>query len=296
MGTPTQLPYPPTPRTTPRRGDASAHRRDRRTAARRARRSGRAPIVKMSRRIPPTPVAAPWYGSTALGWLWLSILNATARPSPIEMTPAFSPGPRRRPRPPVGQRPEQRLRLLLYEQCSLHMTLNIASSRSLGSRAEPVADGDELLVRDAETAMERLRIRRRRPGAVIIAGHRGSDRRRTTAGPRPAGARGRRLDERADDRRPVVGAEDRLGRALRVRHQAGDVAGRVAHARRSRGASRSGSRGRPGRQPGAVGVDVAEEHVRRRARARRASARPRSSSPRRAPRASAAAAAPRRRG
>ena len=29
--------------------------------------TGRAPMVKMSRRIPPTPVAAPWKGSTALG-------------------------------------------------------------------------------------------------------------------------------------------------------------------------------------------------------------------------------------
>ena len=29
--------------------------------------SGRAPIVKMSRMIPPTPVAAPWNGSIALG-------------------------------------------------------------------------------------------------------------------------------------------------------------------------------------------------------------------------------------
>ncbi len=28
---------------------------------------GRAPIVNTSRRIPPTPVAAPWYGSTADG-------------------------------------------------------------------------------------------------------------------------------------------------------------------------------------------------------------------------------------
>jgi hypothetical protein len=28
---------------------------------------GRAPMVKMSRMIPPTPVAAPWNGSTALG-------------------------------------------------------------------------------------------------------------------------------------------------------------------------------------------------------------------------------------
>ena len=29
--------------------------------------TGRAPIVKMSRMIPPTPVAAPWNGSMALG-------------------------------------------------------------------------------------------------------------------------------------------------------------------------------------------------------------------------------------
>ena len=30
--------------------------------------------------MPPTPVAAPWNGSTAEGWLWLSTLNATASP------------------------------------------------------------------------------------------------------------------------------------------------------------------------------------------------------------------------
>ena len=41
---------------------------------------GRAPIVKMSRRMPPTPVAAPWNGSTALGWLWLSTLMTTGEP------------------------------------------------------------------------------------------------------------------------------------------------------------------------------------------------------------------------
>ncbi len=28
-----------------------------------------------------------------LGWLWLSILKIAARPSPMSMTPAFSPGP-----------------------------------------------------------------------------------------------------------------------------------------------------------------------------------------------------------
>ena len=54
---------------------------------------GRAPMVNTSRRMPPTPVAAPWYGSMKLGWLWLSILNTAARPSPISTTPAFSPGP-----------------------------------------------------------------------------------------------------------------------------------------------------------------------------------------------------------
>ena len=36
---------------------------------------GRAPIVKMSRMMPPTPVAAPWYGSMNDGWLCDSILN-----------------------------------------------------------------------------------------------------------------------------------------------------------------------------------------------------------------------------
>ena len=41
---------------------------------------GRAPIAKMSRRIPPTPVAAPWNGSTALGWLCDSTLNAHRQP------------------------------------------------------------------------------------------------------------------------------------------------------------------------------------------------------------------------
>ncbi len=50
-------------------------------------------MVKMSRTMPPTPVAAPWKGSTADGWLWLSIRRATAIPSPTSTTPAPSPGP-----------------------------------------------------------------------------------------------------------------------------------------------------------------------------------------------------------
>ena len=40
--------------------------------------------------MPPTPVAAPWKGSMAEGWLWDSILNTTAKPSPMSTAPAFS--------------------------------------------------------------------------------------------------------------------------------------------------------------------------------------------------------------
>ena len=66
---------------------------------------GRAPIAMMSRTIPPTPVAAPSKGSTAEGWLWLSILSATAMPSPTSTTPAFSPGPWSTRSPVVGNPP-----------------------------------------------------------------------------------------------------------------------------------------------------------------------------------------------
>ena len=99
VGMPMQLPYPAIPRTTPStkcfmRGAARSPNRSEFKDA-----IGRAPIVKMSRRIPPTPVAAPWYGSMKEGWLCDSILNATARPSPMSTTPAFSPGPCRHARP-----------------------------------------------------------------------------------------------------------------------------------------------------------------------------------------------------
>ncbi len=63
---------------------------------------GRAPIANTSRRIPPTPVAAPWKGSTALGWLCDSTLNAQTRPPPTSTAPAFSPGPMTTWGPVVG--------------------------------------------------------------------------------------------------------------------------------------------------------------------------------------------------
>ena len=65
---------------------------------------GRAPIATMSRRMPPIPVAAPWNGSTADGWLCDSTLNVTAVPSPRSSTPAFPPGPPSTRSPAEGSR------------------------------------------------------------------------------------------------------------------------------------------------------------------------------------------------
>src|SRR5258708_3494281 len=55
--------------------------------------TGRAPMARMSRTIPPTPVAAPWKGSTYDGGLCDSSLNVTAYPWPMSTTPAFWPIP-----------------------------------------------------------------------------------------------------------------------------------------------------------------------------------------------------------
>src|SRR5919106_1209896 len=95
--------------------------------------TGRAPIAATSRRMPPTPVAAPWNGSTAEGWLWLSTLNATASPSPRSSTPAFSPGPCSTRSPSLGSR-FSRSAECLYPQCSDQRSEKTASSKSLGSR------------------------------------------------------------------------------------------------------------------------------------------------------------------
>ena len=60
VGTPTELPYPEIPETTPstsqrlRASSSSPKKRGSITAR------GRAPMEKTSRRMPPTPVAAPW--------------------------------------------------------------------------------------------------------------------------------------------------------------------------------------------------------------------------------------------
>ena len=102
VGTPTAFPYPAIPATTPpaRKRLFTSVSGPKRSGSRSA--IGRAPIVKMSRMMPPTPVAAPWRGSMNEGWLWLSILKTMARPSPMSTTPAFSPGPCRMHGPWVG--------------------------------------------------------------------------------------------------------------------------------------------------------------------------------------------------
>ena len=90
---------------------------------------GRAPIAKISLTIPPTPVAAPSYGSMAEGWLCDSTLNTIAKPSPISTTPAFSsPGLTSN----LGLSDMNILRSgfeCLYPQCSLHRDPNKPSSR-----------------------------------------------------------------------------------------------------------------------------------------------------------------------
>ena len=66
---------------------------------------GYAPIAKMSRTMPPTPVAAPSYGSIAEGWLCDSTFITTAQPSPMSIAPAFSSPTRVSTRsPPLGKR------------------------------------------------------------------------------------------------------------------------------------------------------------------------------------------------
>src|SRR5204862_4841470 len=126
VGTPMQLPYPAMPATTPSSSRAvfGCEGWPKRSAFIEA--MGRAPMVNTSRRMPPTPVAAPWYGSMNDGWLCDSILNTTASPSPMSTTPAFSPGPWITRAPLVGNF-RKCTRDDLYEQCSLHITEKIPS-------------------------------------------------------------------------------------------------------------------------------------------------------------------------
>ena len=63
--------------------------------------------------MPPTPVAAPWYGSMAEGWLCDSIFMTAAQPPPMSMAPAFSSPARVSTRSPAEGRRRSRRRLFL---------------------------------------------------------------------------------------------------------------------------------------------------------------------------------------
>src|SRR3954468_323583 len=159
----------------------------------------------MSRRIPPTPVAAPWNGSTALGWLCDSTLNATARPPPTSTAPAFSPGPMTTRGPPVGSDRSSFLECL-YAQCSLHRRLNIASSTSLGSRPSlSQASAYSSRVSPSATACST-------PG--------------TTATSDPNAG----LRHRGEQLQPVLRAVQQVDGVLGMRHEPDDVARLVGHA------------------------------------------------------------------
>src|SRR3569623_3191353 len=70
------------------------------------------------------------------GWLCDSILKIAAWPSPMSITPAFSPGPQITQGAVVGSF-FRWIRLDLYEQCADHITEKMPSSVRLGSR--PIA-------------------------------------------------------------------------------------------------------------------------------------------------------------
>src|SRR5271165_183596 len=138
FGTPTALPYAPMPSTAAAATYAAC---DPGTGV--PKRNGSAlattsaPMHKTSRKIPPTPVAAPSNGTTCDGWLWLSCATTTpySTPStvPARKTPASSPTPTSTSALTVGSLRSSG-RLLLYEQCSLHWMANACASARVGSR------------------------------------------------------------------------------------------------------------------------------------------------------------------
>src|SRR3954471_9328029 len=163
----------------------------------------------MSRRIPPTPVAAPWNGSTALGWLCDSTLNAHARPPPTSTAPALSPGPMTTWGPSVGSVRSSFFECL-YAQCSLHSSENIASSTWLGARPSlSRIRSYSARVRPSATASST-------PGSVPASG-----------GDAPI----HRLGHRREDRKAVGrDAGERVDGVLGVGHEPEHVALRVADA------------------------------------------------------------------
>src|SRR5580704_17383747 len=150
--------------------------------------------------MPPTPVAAPWKGSTALGWLWDPTWNATASPPPTSTTPAFSPGPMSTCGPSLGSRRSSR-RECLYPQCSDHISDSIASSTSPGARPSR-----SMIRAYSPSVSPSCRYRSSSEDVLLDMGS-------------------HRLEDPPAIRRPG----QRIDRVLGVPHQTEDVPGLVAH-------------------------------------------------------------------
>ena len=185
-----QFPYPPIPATTPPnrnrfRGSSSGPNRSGSSSA-----AGRAPIDRTSRTIPPTPVAAPWYGSIgrrvrvrlhleharhAVAEVHDARVLARARPAPAG--------------PLGGERPQVHLARLVRAVLD-HMRRYMASSARFGSRPEPLDDrvdtprrsgpapgaggcrhaGDAVAGRRQQPAEDRLPAGRPRSGSTACSG------------------------------------------------------------------------------------------------------------------------------
>ena len=202
-----------------RASDGSPKRSASRTAI------GRAPIVKMSRRMPPTPVAAPWYGSTARR----VVVGLDLEGDRQAVADRDDAGVLARPGDDAlaggRQGPQQRLRALVRAVLAPHDAEHRELEVVRVAPAEPAADGVAAR-RPSPRAGDGAapRVARPRSSRAHAAGCDGDLGHRAVC--RSLGA----LDQRAEDRAAVLRAEDRLRGAFRVGHQAGDVAGRVQHA------------------------------------------------------------------
>ena len=180
--------------------------------------------------MPPTPVAAPWNGSTADGWLWLSTLSATASPSPTSITPAFSPGPCSTRSPDVGKPAQQQPRVLVAavlapeqrEHGQLEV-VRIAAQQLLDARELPVGQargcdaaalarrhsGLRNAAHGADRPVTRHRLRARSSSPAAARGRRSS---RAAGRPRARGA----ASGRRRCRRSLVTPAIELDRAVGV--------------------------------------------------------------------------------
>ena len=102
--------------------------------------------------MPPMPVAAPSTGMTWLGWLWLSWAMTMPQRRPSCSPKSMMPGVLHRPEDDVAAASVGRCslrcgRLLLYEQCSLHMVSKRVSSVSVGVATEQLGHAPRLVRR-----------------------------------------------------------------------------------------------------------------------------------------------------